>query len=139
MPRFSEASKEKLATCHPDLQTLFNKVIQYYDCTVICGHRTQEEQDYLYPAFTRLKWPNSKHNSTPSLAVDVAPYPIDWNDAKRFYHFAGFVYGVADMMGIDIRWGGDWDSDFEFGDQTFHDLPHYELRVNGARVNDVEV
>jgi hypothetical protein len=63
----------------------------------------------------------------PSRAVDVAPYPIDWNDFKRFYHFAGIVRAVAHQRGVKIRWGGDWDSDFDFKDERFLDLPHFEL------------
>ena len=69
----------------------------------------------------------SKHNQEPSLAVDVAPWPIDWNDSHRFYHFAGFVLGIAAALNIRLRWGGDWDSDFDLRDQTFFDLPHFEL------------
>ena len=42
--------------------------------------------------------------------------------------FAGYVQGVAEQLGIKIRWGGDWDSDFDFKDQTFNDLVHFELR-----------
>jgi peptidoglycan L-alanyl-D-glutamate endopeptidase CwlK len=61
----------------------------------------------------------------------VAPYPIDWNDTKRFYHFAGFVLGVAksSKIAIPIRWGGDWDSDNDLNDQTFMDLVHWELKI----------
>ena len=69
----------------------------------------------------------SKHNSFPSLAVDVAPYPINWSDKERFYFFAGYVKATADQMKIKIRWGGDWDGDTKVRDQTFMDLPHYEL------------
>ena len=58
----------------------------------------------------------------------LAPYPIDWNDKERFYFFAGYVKGIASQMGIELRWGGDWDSDNQLHDQTFMDLPHFELR-----------
>ena len=36
---------------------------------------------------------------------------------------------VANRLGLKVRWGGDWDGDFEFKDQNFHDLPHFELEV----------
>jgi peptidoglycan L-alanyl-D-glutamate endopeptidase CwlK len=72
-------------------------------------------------------WPESRHNSEPSDAVDAVPYPVDWSDRRRFYHFAGFVKGMAVSMGIRIRWSGDWDSDTRLDDQTFDDLPHFEL------------
>jgi peptidoglycan L-alanyl-D-glutamate endopeptidase CwlK len=129
MPHFSERSMKKLETCDPSLQTLFNEVIKNFDCTVLCGHRGEEEQNEAYHSRRSKKpWPQSKHNKLPSDAVDVAPYPINWNDEERFYYFAGYVQGVASQMGIKIRFGGDWDSDTEVDDQDFNDLPHFELR-----------
>lgn len=126
--RFSRLSKKHLEESHPLLQELFSEVIKVINCRVIEGERTKEEQNRLYAAGkSKLKWPRSKHNSTPSLAVDVVPYPIDWRDYKRFYYFAGIVKGIAYSMDINIRWGGDWDSDNDFEDQSFHDLPHFEL------------
>ena len=128
MPRFSARSKQKLATCHEDLQRVMNQVVKMYDCTILCGHRDEEAQTSAYNAGkSKVKWPNSKHNATPSEAVDAAPYPIDWNDLERFRRFAWFVKGVAAGMGIVIRIGADWDSDNDITDQTFHDLPHFEL------------
>ena len=61
------------------------------------------------------------------MALDAAPCPIDWEDAKRFYLFAGFVLGIARQLGIKLRWGGDWDGDFTWRDQKFHDLVHFEI------------
>jgi peptidoglycan L-alanyl-D-glutamate endopeptidase CwlK len=128
MPEFGERSRTNLSQAHPDLQRLFARVIQVFDCAVICGHRGQAEQEAAFHAGTSTKqWPDSKHNQTPSLAVDVVPFPIDWNDIGRIHYFAGVVMGIAHEMGINIRWGGDWDQDTEVRDQTFHDLPHFEL------------
>lgn len=129
MPKFGSRSKKNLSEAHPLLQEVFNEVIKHYDCSVIEGHRPQAEQDKAFHAGkSKLKFPQSKHNKTPSLAVDVVPFPIDWNDKDRFYYFGGLVMGIAAAMGIDLRWGGDWDGDNEFKDQSFHDLPHFELR-----------
>jgi len=129
MPQFGKRSRERLETCHPKLQELLNEVVKNYDCSVLQGNRSKEEQDeYFNTGRSKVQYPNSKHNSMPSLAVDVAPYPIDWENTNRFYHFAGYVLGIADKLGIDLRWGGDWDSDKDFSDQTFNDLPHFELR-----------
>ncbi len=128
MPKFGEKSKEKLETCHQDLQKLFNEVIKYFDCCVICGHRTEEEQDEAFKnGHSNVEYPNSKHNQKPSLAVDVVPYPIDWKDTNRFYLFVGFVRGIAAMLDIPIRCGGDWDGDLETSDQKLTDLPHFEM------------
>lgn len=127
MPKYSRKSKERLSTCHEDLQKIFNEVIKHWDCTILEGHRTKETQDeYFRTGRSKLEWPNSKHNSKPSLAVDVAPWPIDWNDRERFIHFAGFVKGVANGMGIEIRCGADWNGDGRFT-ESFFDAPHFEL------------
>lgn len=133
MPSFSKRSMDKLETCHGDLIALFVVVVQHRDCTILCGQRGEAEQtEYFRTGRSKVEFPNSKHNKTPSLAVDVAPYfkerpHIRWNDRNSFYHFAGFVLGVAEMMKIKIRYGGNWDGDDELSDQTFFDLPHYEL------------
>ena len=128
MNTFSGKSKENLITAHPDLQILFNEVIKDFDCTILCGHRGQAEQDEAFRIkASKVKWPYSKHNLIPSMAVDVTPYPLEWKDEKRMYYFAGFVKEKAKELGIDIRWGGDWDSDTEVDDQDFNDLPHFEL------------
>ena len=127
--KFSRRSKERLSTAHPKLQELFNEVIKHIDCTILCGHRDKEEQNAAFDAGrSKLRWPRGNHNALPSNAIDASPYPIDWNDYKRFYFFAGRVIGIADSMGLDVRWGGDWDSDNDFDDQRFNDLVHFELR-----------
>lgn len=132
MRKFSKKSLERLGTCHPDLIRLFNKVIEVTDCTVLCGFRGEEEQnEAVRQGNSKTPWPKSKHNTRPrSMAVDVAPYPIDWSDHRRFYYFAGVVMGVADSLGISIRFGGDWNGNFNLKDENFFDLVHFELKEN---------
>lgn len=128
MPKFSTTSQRRLATCHPVLQDLFEAIVKVYDCSIICGQRNEIEQNKAFNSGRSSKrYPFSKHNGNPSMGVDVAPWPIDWDDADRFYHFGGFVRGFAHSRGIKIRWGGDWDADFDLKDQTFFDLVHFEL------------
>jgi peptidoglycan L-alanyl-D-glutamate endopeptidase CwlK len=98
------------------------------DCSIIEGYRGPVRQNKMVEdGLSRLHYPNGKHNQTPSLAVDAAPYPIDWNDNEKFYWFGGYVLGAADSLGLEIRWGGDWDSDMDFKDQTLVDLVHFEI------------
>ena len=128
MAKFGTLSEKHLRTCDPRLQILFRDVVQTYDCTILVGHRGQEDQDKaVREGNSKVSWPNGRHNSKPSMAVDVAPHPIDWKNAKRFYHFAGYVQGKASEMGITLRWGGDWDRDFDLDDQDFMDLVHFEV------------
>jgi len=128
MPAFSKSSTEKLKTCHPDLQRIFCEVIKRHDCSITFGVRTNLEQQKLFDD-GKSKTLDSKHLEQQdgfSHAVDVAPYPIDWGDTKRFYWFAGIVIATAESMDIELRWGGDWDSDGDLNDQSFNDLVHFE-------------
>ena len=128
MPEFSKKSKENLLSCRAEIQDVFTEVIKHFDCSVIEGHRDKERQDKMArEKRSKVVYPQSKHNSFPSKACDAVPYPVDWNDKNRFYYFAGFVMGVAKVKGISLRWGGDWDRDFETKDNRFNDLPHFEI------------
>ena len=129
---FSKTSKERLETCHPDLQRLFNEVIKSYDCTILCGFRNETDQNLAYTkGASKKKFPESKHNQTPSLAIDAMPYPVDWSSTKanlcKLYHFVGYVKATADLLGIRIRCGADFNSNGVFFDDNFIDLPHFEL------------
>ena len=131
MPRFSKTSLDRLQTCDQKLQLLALAVVQEFDCTVVCGHRSEEEQNLAYAeGNSKLKYPQSKHNQRPSIAMDLAPYiagqGISW-DKDQCYFFAGYVLATARTLGIPLRWGGDWDGDKDVKDQTFNDLVHFEL------------
>ena len=128
MPSFSDASITKLSTCDGRLIKVFNIVIVEFDCTIIEGHRPEERQDELFrTGFSKVEWPDSEHNVIPSRAVDSLPYPSDWEDWERNRTFGGYVLGVASQLDIPLRWGGDWDRDWTLNDQTFIDLPHFEI------------
>jgi len=120
MPRFSIRSQKKLETCHVDLQDIMNEVIKHLDITILCGHRSKGAQNAAYyEKRSQLRWPKSCHNTCPSMAVDVAPFPLNWDDLARFVEMAKLVFKVADEKGIKIEWGGSW--------KTFKDFPHFEL------------
>lgn len=122
MPEFGTASTKHLETCHPSLQVLFRTVVHGFDCSVIEGYRSNERQLELLnsdPPRTTLGPGKSTHNVKPSKGIDVVPYPVDWDDTDRFYYFGGYVKGVAAMLGIKIRWGGNW--------KNFKDFPHFEI------------
>ena len=129
MPHFGKKSKERLSTCHEDLQKVFNEVIKVVDCSILEGHRDERRQEKLYAeGKTKVHYPMGRHNTKPSRAVDVVPYPVDWEDRERFHLFSGFVLGMASRMGITLRWGGDWNMNFNVDDNKFDDFPHFELR-----------
>lgn len=128
MASFGKTSKARFNTLDTKLQLILIKAIEEYDFSIICGHRTEAEQDKVFSeGLSKVEYPNSKHNTYPSKAVDIAPYPIDWESRERFVYLAGLIKGIAATKGIKLRWGGDWDQDNDFKDQSFNDLPHFEL------------
>jgi peptidoglycan L-alanyl-D-glutamate endopeptidase CwlK len=139
MPRFSAISKQRLAECHSDLQILCDKLIENYDFSVVCGHRGEEAQNKAYKEKKSTKqWPDSKHNTIPSLAVDLAPYEstnIDWGKLQSAY-FAGQVIGLANelfkqgIMKHRIRPGIDWNLNNDIDDTKFWDAGHFEIIPN---------
>ena len=129
MPRFGKRSRNALKTCDERLVKVFNEVIKTVDCSVLEGHRDKDRQNKLFEeGKTKVKYPSGRHNKLPSCAVDCVPYPIDLNDRERFHLFAGFVIGIAKSMGINLRWGGDWNQNWFVDDNKFDDFPHFELK-----------
>lgn len=135
MPFFSQQSLLRLAECHPDLQRVFKTVIETMDCTILVGHRGESDQNKaVAEGKSKLKFPMSKHNSEPSMAVDAAPHPLpDWKNVNDFLYFGGYVMGVADllyeqgMITHKIRFGGDWNKNGRVSDNRFMDAVHFEI------------
>lgn len=159
MPAFGKSSHQKLDTAHPLLQELCHRVIEHLDISVIQGHRTQDEQNAAFAAgASNKKWPASKHNLKPSMAIDVAPYPIpeawgdldgqtikainlDWKERVKFYEMiAVFRFAWSQLCDdfpeiraqYKLSFGADWDGDGDYRDQKFDDLPHIELINRGV-------
>ena len=131
MPRFGKRSRERLKGVDSKLVNVLNEVVKYFDITIIEGLRSQERQNELVTQ-GKSKTKFGKH--VQGKAVDIAPYPIDWDSRDDFHYLGGFVLGVASKMKIDIRWGGDWsDSSLSKNarptkDNNFDDLVHFEIK-----------
>ena len=131
MPRFSNISRERLLSCDSRFIAVCSDAIAYFDFTVVCGHRTNEEQDILYtqgrtssgPIVTYKRGGESIHNTMPSRAVDLAPWVngrgIVWDDPVLFGELAGVIMYCAFLRDIDITWGGHWSG--------FTDRPHFQV------------
>ena len=128
--RYGRRSLARLATCHEHLQLLMNTALADPRCpsdiSIIEGHRGRERQNQLKAeGKSQVGFPRSKHNSLPSLAVDVAPYidgAISW-EWEHFDPLAAHIKRVwAELLGAgrvsgSIHWGGDW---------RWRDGPHLE-------------
>ena len=128
MPRFSGRSIRLLETCDDRLCYVMKEAIRYQDFMVVCGFRGQEAQDEAFlKGRSDKEWPEGKHNVSPSLAVDIAPWPVDWLDTHRFALLAGRILQIGDINDIEIRWGSDWDGDSTTLDHQLKDWGHFEL------------
>lgn len=110
--RFSRRSLANLATCDERLQRLARAAIvnSPHDFTVICGHRNEADQNRAFDeGKSRLRWPNSAHNRTPSLAFDFVNYPVDWGKVHEFMAINSHIQQVARDLGIELRPRIDWD------------------------------
>lgn len=124
----------------PDLRRLFQEVDKQVPVEILPSTVRTHEQQLDYFARGVSKTMDSKHLIVPgtrefSEAVDAGPHPHKWpvegtqgywKDMARLYYFAGVVVAVAFRLDIEIRFGGDWNGNFDIKDQNFYDLVHYE-------------
>ena len=111
-------SKQSLSGVHVDLVAVVEKAIEIteVDFSVIEGIRHIERQRQLVKAGKSTTL-NSRHIT--GHAVDMVPYPVDWEDLERFELMAKAMKLAAEELEIPIVWGGDW--------KSFYDAPHFEL------------
>ena len=128
-------SKSNLKGVHPDLVKVVERAITLttQDFTVIEGVRTTQRQQELY-AQGRTK-PGSKVTNADGVknksnhqakadgyghAVDIVPYPVDWNTTSKFRAIADAMKQAAKDLDVKMEWGGDW--------TKLVDLPHFEVK-----------
>ena len=97
---------------------------------VISNQRPSSTVEFKTSKIDKKEVINFNENGVCSACVfhETKMQGIDWEDRERFHLFAGYVLGVARGMGITLRWGGDWNMNFEVDDNKFDDFPHFELR-----------
>lgn len=141
MPKFGNKSLSILSNAHPELRKVLNEAIKYFDFSVIESVRTQEQHEQnVKNGKSKTTWEKSKHRARmdnegrmTSWAVDITPYPCDWQDKASFALMAGYVLGIAAVlnkqgfMSHKLHWGGDWSGDGKTNDESFFDGAHFEL------------
>ena len=127
MYKWGKTSKDRLATCDKRLQDLANMMLERssFDLTITCGYRTEDEQNKAYEEGKSLaKFGASKHNVFPSKAIDICPYPINWDSKDiRWQEMALNAMWCAGKLDIEIAWGGNF--------KGLKDMPHFELLMKG--------
>lgn len=131
-------SRVYLRTAHPEWRTIITQVYPLHPLRIICSHRGEDEQNRLFDeGRSKLRYPKSKHNSWPSMALDIVPVPLpfEWGaksckDIVHFYQLIAVITYEARENGHNIRSGSDWNQDGDFHDNSFDDLVHMELQLN---------
>jgi hypothetical protein len=124
--KFSNASRERLKTCHPDLIILMTYALatSRIDFTIVCGERDKAAQEAAFiQGNSRARFGQSPHNYSPSLAVDICPWAdgaLQWNNHQLFDSLAEHIKTTAKRLGIEVTWGGDF--------KSIVDKPHFELK-----------
>lgn len=134
-----KVSLQRLEGLDPRLVAVVKRAIQLskQDFLVVEGVRSPARQAELY-AQGRTKpgnvvtWVRVSNHFTDAKtglgsAVDLCPFPVDWNDPSKFLAIRAAMYQAADELDVALRWGGDWDCDCKFREKGETDLPHFEL------------
>jgi peptidoglycan LD-endopeptidase CwlK len=136
----SSQSRAKMNGVHPDLVRVVERAITLttVDFSVLEGVRTLKRQQELYAQGRtkpgpKVTWTmNSKHRAQVDgfgHAVDLVPYPLDWNATSKFAAISKAMMAAAKDVGVKVRWGGNWDGDDRPGEKGEFDGPHFEIVV----------
>lgn len=106
------------------------------DFSVVEGLRTKERQAQLYAQGRTAPGPivtwtlKSKHID--GLAVDLCPFvngKLDWTAGKNFDAIAAAMFEAAKDLGVNVRWGADWNRNGTPRERGETDSPHFELDI----------
>lgn len=123
-PRSLKARKE----LHPLLQKIVDEVIKVTDFTILDAQRGRAEQERAKRGgYSQASFGQSAHNYKPAVAMDLVPYPLDYDDLESFRKLAKAIMAEAKKQKVPLRWGADWDMDGQWKDESFLDWGHFEL------------
>jgi hypothetical protein len=131
MNKWGKNSKKHRESIDWHLNAVSDQVLKIRDHSIIEGHRPEAEQNAAFDSgASHLRWPDGKHNSIPSKALDMQPYPLPESTQvlrEDLSYLAGLYVGIGRQMGLRIRWGGSWDETGETVNNKFDDLYHIEV------------
>lgn len=160
----SKRSLQRLDGVHPDLQKIVKRAISItkQDFMVLEGVRSVEQcyinygkgrtaaqcvakgvpARYANPRAAKVTWLNnplaSKHRPQADglgHAVDLVPYPVDWQDLKKFDAIAKAMFAAEQQLKAQgeigaktqLRWGADWNKNGKPRERGETDSPHFEV------------
>lgn len=134
---FSKTSEERLSTVSPVLQKIIRESLRTslidFGIPQYGGKRTLEEQKALYncrPRKSKCDGVKKQSYHQTGNAIDIVIYVNGGYtyDTRYYYLMAHHIMATAKRLGYtNLRWGGDWDKDWDLDDQKFNDLVHFEL------------
>ena len=143
MSKFGVKSEQRLLDANLVFQLLCRRVLErsVIDFGITRSYSTPEEQYKLFlSGVSKLDGYENKsnHNFNPSNAIDFVAYVgtnITW-ESKYYYYIAGLFESCAKEIGVEIRWGGNFDMDNDIGEQSFNDLCHIEIIDNRYKTKE---
>lgn len=153
MPQFGSQSTARLQGVHPRFIAVLRRAIEIspLDWMILEGVRSNARQHQLYgqgrsqaelkakgvnpilskPEMPKVTWTLTSNHFVQKdgfgRAVDVVPYPVDWNTSSKFDAIAASIFKAADELGEEVRWGADWDQDGNPRERGETDSPHFEI------------
>ncbi|WP_258305579.1 M15 family metallopeptidase [Pectobacterium parmentieri] len=129
--KFSQRSENNLIGVNPNLINVVRRALEItnVDFTVIEGLRTLERQKSLYAQGRTMPgnvvtWTmKSKHID--GLAVDLLPVVGGWDG--DFLSISRAMLNSASDLGVNIRWGADWNQNGRPYEKGEFDSPHFEI------------
>lgn len=134
--QLTERDKQRLEGVKDALVRVVTRAATMYPGTfmVLEGLRTKERQAALYaqgrtvPGKVVTWTRNSKHLT--GDAVDLAPVvggAIPWGSPAAFDELAQVVFRAAELEGVAITWGADWNNNGIRREKGETDSPHFQL------------
>jgi len=125
---FGKRSRKRLETCHEDIIAVAELALKKttHDFFIAEGTRGKAKQDEYYATgASKVLFPKSFHNSSPSLAVDIVPYKggavwgcETYEETQAWKEIERAVKEAAEDLDVPLQWGFDrwgWDK------------PHWQL------------
>ena len=109
----------KLVQAHPDLRAWFTRVkAKFPSIHISWSYRDEESQEQAFKdGKSHLHYPQSAHNKTPALALDL----FELSEGGNAVWLRSTLKCISDEFGAGIRWGGTW--------VHLGDFDHFEIVV----------
>ena len=143
--RLAGVSLRRLQGVHPELVKVVHaaSLLSPMPFLVVEGVRTEARQRELYAqgrtAPGRIVTWTMKSKHIPGAdglghAVDLCPIGAggkpDWNNTNGFLEIGKAMMNSAMRLGVQLRWGWDWDGDRKLREKGETDGPHFELAAS---------